>query len=227
MDRHNQHTPLPVEFAALDVGAKSLQAGVLRPSFAYGQANFTGYRGFNNVWGCFGSSLLAWVGLLTPGFGFGLYRTLANNALFVRGYPHALSLGAGPAYSTDPWCHAPEGHQQLRRLGLTHKRVPGVPPVKCNGSSTRVGHSTPLTCSRWQPQRPVDTFNYSLIVRTIERRCREAQTPYMLRINGQCCIASRGSVWESSKNHRLIVKNRTGLAVDYELCGCGENRVSP
>ena len=170
----NQHVPMPIEFAALEPEAGE----ALNASYHKGTKTFAGYRGNNKIWPCFGASLGAWAAL-APELGYVLLGTDRNNVLLVRSDVHAAGQFNT---SSDAWCHAKTtntGLAQIYRLRLA--RAPGVPP--------RRGDSI-----RWRPEAD---FDYNAALMTIESRCRENQTPYLLRLPSQrpggekpCCPAS-------------------------------------
>ena len=250
---HNQHVPLPIEFAALE----PVSGETLRPTYGYGSSNFTGYRGANSVWPCFGASLAAW-GRFAHRHNYVVRATRGNNVLLMRSDAHARARYNDS--SDDLWCHARTTHGQTARL-KTHMfdvrnaearayfqrarshflqaPVPGLPPLAGRTPTSQQHQHQHLDQhqqrqQRWLPEAP-DTFDYRSAVTTIEKRCRENQTPFLLSINGECCPgrsidrdapqASRpGQASGVSLNqHARSVQAKTTppLPAAYKLCrGC-------
>lgn len=167
---HNQHVPLPIEFAAVEpVASRHAGASELRATYGHPVANRTsGYRGSNKIWGCFGVSLGAWASFAAAR-GYIVLLTLANNVLLMRSDAHSRG-GFFALWTDDVWCHAATTQQQLPRLHLSKEDV----------RSWGTRHET--------------NESFRAAIATITRRCREHETPYTLRINGQCCPGVAGKV---------------------------------
>jgi len=205
--------PLPIAFAALAHGRRE----PLVSTFGKGSGVFTGYRGFNAMFGCFGASLAAWERFASEA-GYRLLTTKTNNVLLLR--LDAYTHGDFDGWTDDAWCHAAVTHAQPYRLKMSG-RLPG----RFNASRRR-----------WSAERP-DRFDYLSAVVTIEKRCRENQTPFSLRINDECCPGTPAAIREgnwsrmpygsaaygsSLNQHARHVENVTKLPAAYPLCrGCG------
>jgi hypothetical protein len=212
----NQHVPLPIEFAALEPASGE----ALNASFGYGGNGSSHYRGFNKIWPCLGTSLAAWATRMTAR-GYRLVGTAANNVLLARIETVVPAGAVALNTSIDPWCHAHHTHQQLYRLRLT--KAPGVPPPARVHSSLHHPQAWPLergVGAMWHPAPAgVDEDAYDTATHSIEWRCRDNQTPYLLRIPNASSGQQRD--WCCPASSRPWFANLTRRAPDYGLCrGC-------
>ena len=160
----------------------------LRPSYHVSTSvNYTGYRGTNRVFGCFGASLAAWDAFGTR-YGYHIVSTRGNNALLVRA-DAARRARTRHALRDNPsvWCHAAQTHSQNSRLGM--QRPPGIPPPDGLGKLREPAGRHPH-----QQWRAGGSYDYTGAARHIGRSCAETQTPFRLSVPGRCCPAEAQQV---------------------------------
>jgi hypothetical protein len=115
----------------------------------------------------------------------------------------SLTALSGIDTSADVWCHGQlislyrlwpqdilyNGTSRAQRQMMTR----WLPGLRENSAGARGGlvHNSTHTMP-WRPP-PMGSYNYEPLLRTIAKACYASQTPFQIRVQGQCCPPTSGS----------------------------------